>query len=92
MATPPDPSRRPARLSRWAASGLTAAATVGAVGAMAATAPDDTGDPDVVGVAVGAVARYEAELAAATLMAAADPGVDVATPVPPPTIARAGVS
>ena len=92
MATSPDPSRRPARLSRWAASGFTAATTVGAVGAMAGTAPDDTGDSEVVGAAVGAVARYEAEIAAAALMAAADPGLDVATPAPPPTIARAGVS
>lgn len=92
MASSPDPPRRPARLSRWAASGLTAAATVGAVGAMAGAAPDDTGDPDVAGAAVGAVARYEAEVAAAALMAAADPGIEAATPVPPPTIARAGVS
>jgi hypothetical protein len=81
--------RRPAQLSRWAASGLTAVVTVGAVGAMAESAPDESIED--IGVALGVVARYEGTTAAA-MMAAADPGLDNPAPPPPPTIGRAGVS
>jgi hypothetical protein len=89
MAASPNPSRRPAKLSRWAASGLSAVVTVGAVGAMAAQAEAEPSDD---GVALGAVARHQGELAAAALMASADPGEPAPSPIPPPRIGRANVS
>ncbi len=90
--------RRPARISRWVATGLTAAVTVGSVGAMADAA--EKAEVDNVGATFGAVARYRGEVAAAQLMAAADPGDApgvtagdaVSPPLLPPRLGSAGVS
>jgi hypothetical protein len=76
-------SRRPARISRWVTSGLTAAVAVGSVAAMAEAARDASAD--ATGEAFGAAARYRGEVAAAELMAAADPGdTEALSPSPPP--------
>ena len=81
--------RRPARVSRWVASGVTAAVAVGSVGAMAEAAEQEL--DEVSGSAIGATAAWRAEVAAAEMMAAADPG-DVTPIPPPPQIGRAGAS
>ena len=82
-------SRRSARYSKWAATGLTAAVAVGSVGAMADASQADVEEDH--GAAIGAVARYQAEVALAEMIAAADPGDDTPAP-PPPRIGSAGVS
>ena len=73
--------RRPARVGRWVASGVTAAV---------AEAAEQELD-EVSGAAIGATAAWRAEVAAAEMMAAADPG-DVTPIPPPPRIGRAGAS
>jgi hypothetical protein len=89
MSTSTPRPRRPARLGRWAASGLTAAVAVGSVGAMAEAAETNVTNTD--GDAFGATARYRGEIAAAAMMTAADAGDE--RPVPrPPRIGSAGVS
>lgn len=90
MASDATRPHRPARVGRWVATGLTAAATVGVVGAMAQSA--EPSSDERAGAAMGSVARYEGEVAALAMMAAADPGDTTPTPVPPPRIARADVS
>jgi hypothetical protein len=92
MARQPAITRHPARRSRWAASGLTAAVTVSIVGAMTTNAEHDHEAADDIGSATGAVARDEAELAVVSLMAAADPGDDGIASAVPPRIAQANVS
>jgi hypothetical protein len=89
-------TRPPARISRWVTSGLTAAVAVGSVAAMAEAAQDAS--TDATGETFGAAARYRGEVAAAELMAAADPGdtpSSVPSPSPPalpPRLGSAGVS
>lgn len=86
--------RRPARVSRWVASGVTAAVAVGSVGAMAEAADEEIDESN--GAAVGATAAWRAEIVAAELMAAADAGDDAAVGepaiTPPPRIGRSGAS
>jgi len=47
---------------------------------------------DETGATLGLVARYQGELSAVAMMAAADPGLDEPAPIPPPRIGRADVS
>lgn len=84
--------RRPARVGRWVASGLTAAVAVGSVSAMADAAEKETGE--LTGTALGVTSAWRAEVITAELMAAADPGDEPANPSgpPPPRIGRAGAS
>lgn len=90
--------RRPARVSRWVASGLTAAVAVGSVSAMAEAAEDET--EEFTGAALGATSAWRAEVVAAELMAAAaaeaaqdaEEAAAAATSPPPPRIGRAGAS
>ena len=88
--------RRPARRSRWFASGMTAAVAVGSVTAMAEATEDDIDES--AGAAIGATAAWRAEVVAAEMMAAAEAAeeaaadADRAPPVRPPRIGRAGAS
>ena len=84
--------RRPARFSRWFASGLTAAVAVGSVSAMADAAEEET--EEFTGAALGATSAWRAEVVAAELMAAADADDEAARAPgpPPPRIGRAGAS
>lgn len=90
MARTADRSPRPARFSRWATSGLTAAVSIGTVAVMAERA-DDTND-DATGEALGLAARQQGELSAAAMMAAADPGATEPDLTTPSTLGRADVS
>ncbi len=94
MTTPTGRTRRPATRSRWAATGLSAAVTVGTVAAMADAAESEAPEQALTeaGANLGAVARHEADVAAATLMSAADPGAEVTVPSLPPRLGRAHVS
>lgn len=87
------PRRRPARVSRWVASGLTAAVAVGSVSAMSEAAEDET--EEFTGAALGATSAWRAEVVAAELMAAAEAAEEAAATAaspPPPRIGRAGAS
>jgi hypothetical protein len=98
MTSPTSNTRRAARVSRWVTTGLTAAVAVGSVAAMADAA--EKAEVDATGGTFGAVARYRGEVAAARMMAAADPGDEgdivagdtTAATVLPPRLGSAGVS
>ncbi len=99
MTTPPTRARRPATRSRWAATGLTAAVTVGTVVAMTEAAESDTMESGTTqqaladaGTNLGVMARHEADVAAAAMMSAADPGEEFTAPPLPPRLGRADVS
>jgi len=94
MTTPPTRARRPATRSRWAATGLTAAVTVGTVVAMTEAAEAEKTEQALAdaGTNLGVVARHEADVTAAALMSAADPGEEFTASSLPPRLGRADVS